>query len=240
MPAGGRLSAGIVGAFFVAPRCCAPTQCIGATAAATRKAKVIVNCFISPPIGTGLGAHPHSSRANATGQLDQLRCNNKQIIHLSFHYCSGRYFDCPSRGNSVSLHPDSVGGGRWAVGGQITVHRSPSTGEQLQYLSWLGMAAELRFLEDGRPIPKHLESPPARRNELHLFIGKGISDLRRQTDGAWLVVSNRAVFDRDHRRFVALPLIIYLLSCEPSVATRCGCSLMSSAFQLASALSTIA
>ena len=129
---------------------------------------------------------------------------------------------------------------RWAVGGQITVHRSPSTGEQLQYLSWLGMAAELRFLEDGRPIPKHLESPPARRNELHLFIGKGISDLRRQTDGAWLVVSNRAVFDRDHRRFVALPLIIYLLSCEPSVATRCGCSLMSSAFQLASALSTIA
>jgi len=123
MPAGGRLSAGIVGAFFVAPRCCAPTQCIGATAAATRKAKVIVNCFISPPIGTGLGAHPHSSRANATGQLDQLRCNNKQIIHLSFHYCSGRYFDCPSRGNSVSLHPDSVGGGRSDHRSPLTVHR---------------------------------------------------------------------------------------------------------------------
>jgi hypothetical protein len=40
-------------------------------------------------------------------------------------------------------------------------HRSPTTGEQLEYLSWLGMAAEFRFLEDRRSIPKHLESPPA-------------------------------------------------------------------------------
>jgi len=29
-----------------------------------------VSCFISPPIGTDLGARPHSSRADATGQLN--------------------------------------------------------------------------------------------------------------------------------------------------------------------------
>ena len=64
------------------------------------------------------------------------------------------------------------------------------------------MAAELRLLEDRHAITEHLESSTARWNEPHLFIGKSIPDLRRQTDGAWLVVSDCAVFDRYHRVFV--------------------------------------
>lgn len=61
------------------------------------------------------------------------------------------------------------------------------------------MSAELRFLEDRHAVAKHLEPAASRRDQFHLFTRNCITNLRRQTDGAWLVASDRAVFDRDHR-----------------------------------------
>jgi len=85
-----------------------------------------------------------------------------------------------------------------------TDHRSPITVHQLHHFARLSVAAELRFLENRHAITEHLESSTARWNELHLFVGKCIPDLRRQTDGAWLVVSDCAVFDRYHWPFVSV------------------------------------
>src|SRR5437764_6296992 len=94
IPAGGRLSVGIVGGFLspcVAGGCvaCAPTRRIGANAATPKNAIVIVNRFISPPFGTCIGARHYSSRASATGTPELLYHKSSKIIHLLLATNSG-------------------------------------------------------------------------------------------------------------------------------------------------------
>jgi hypothetical protein len=59
------------------------------------------------------------------------------------------------------------------------------------------MPAQLGFLEDWLAIHQHFESTSPRRDHLDLRAGEALLDLRRQTGGARLVVSNDAVFDAD-------------------------------------------
>lgn len=60
------------------------------------------------------------------------------------------------------------------------------------------MAAELRFLENWHAVASNLEPASARGYKLHLLGRKRATELGRQTDGPWLVVSNRTVLYRDH------------------------------------------
>jgi hypothetical protein len=71
--------------------------------------------------------------------------------------------------------------------------------EQLEHFAWLGVPTELRFFEDRHAVAMHLEPSAARRNQLYLLTRYGAANLRRQTDGAWLVISDGTVLDRDHR-----------------------------------------
>jgi len=56
----------------------------------------------------------------------------------------------------------------------------------------------LGLLEDRHTVAKHFKASTARRNELHLLLWECAANFRRQTDGTRLVVSDRAVLDRDH------------------------------------------
>jgi hypothetical protein len=78
-----------------------------------------------------------------------------------------------------------------------------SLAEQSYNFAGLGVAAKLGLLENRRTIAKHLEPSAARRDQLHLFTRKCLTNFSRQTDGAWFVVSDRAVFDRDHQSGLA-------------------------------------
>lgn len=69
--------------------------------------------------------------------------------------------------------------------------------EQTDNLALFGVPAKLRLLENGNAIARHFEPPASRRNQLYLRIRPGLPDLSRQTDGSRLIVSKRAVFDRD-------------------------------------------
>jgi hypothetical protein len=125
----------------------------------------------------------------------------------------------------------------------VTDHQSPTAShpKQLQHFARLRVTPDLRFLEDRDAVAQYFESATSRGNELHLLRRKCVANLRRQTGGAGLVASDRAVFDRDHR--LLIPSILantHCSRCPPSVATRCGASLMSSAFQFASAFNTMA
>ena len=64
-------------------------------------------------------------------------------------------------------------------------------------LAGLSVTADLRFLEDRVAVSKHLEPAPARWDQLHARVRKSLLDLGRQPGGPGLVVSERAVFDRD-------------------------------------------
>jgi hypothetical protein len=48
------------------------------------------------------------------------------------------------------------------------------------------VTSEPRLLEDRHAITQNLESAATRRNQLHLFPGQRITNLRRQTGGAGL------------------------------------------------------
>src|SRR5437016_5186869 len=69
--------------------------------------------------------------------------------------------------------------------------------EQLQYLAWPRMPIQLRLFEDRSTIPRHFEASLPGRNHLYLRTGIRRANFGRQTDGPRLVVSKRAVFDRD-------------------------------------------
>ena len=56
---------------------------------------------------------------------------------------------------------------------------------------------ELRLLEDRLAVVHYLEPSLPRRDQLHVGPGVLLPDFGRQTDGPWLVVSKRAVLDRD-------------------------------------------
>src|SRR6476661_5576157 len=68
--------------------------------------------------------------------------------------------------------------------------------------AWLGMSAELGFLEDGLSIRDHFEAPTSRRDHLQFRLRKTLSNLCRQTGGTGFVVSDDAVFDADFHRWL--------------------------------------
>jgi hypothetical protein len=57
-----------------------------------------------------------------------------------------------------------------------------------------------RFFKDRNAIAKNLESSAAGRNHLDPGIRKALLQLSRQTGGSGLIVSKRAVLDRDFHR----------------------------------------
>jgi len=61
---------------------------------------------------------------------------------------------------------------------------------------------KLRLLKDGHAIEADLEPTAARRDQLDFRIGPRFLELSRQPDGSGLIVSKRAVFDRDLHRVV--------------------------------------
>jgi hypothetical protein len=74
-------------------------------------------------------------------------------------------------------------------------------GNEFDDLMGFGVAPQLRFLVHRRTVHGDLETPAARGDELHLRGRELLLDLGRQTGGAWFVVSNGAVFDRDLHRY---------------------------------------
>jgi len=58
------------------------------------------------------------------------------------------------------------------------------------------MAAQCLLREHELAVHRHLEDPSRRLGQADLGLGEGLTDLRRQTGGARLVVSDDAVFDR--------------------------------------------
>jgi prepilin-type N-terminal cleavage/methylation domain-containing protein len=69
--------------------------------------------------------------------------------------------------------------------------------EKLDDLARLSVSMQLRFLENRRAVGSDLEPPTARRNQLNLRARPPVSELSRQTGSSGLIVSKRAVFDRD-------------------------------------------
>jgi hypothetical protein len=69
--------------------------------------------------------------------------------------------------------------------------------QQPHDFSGLRVPLQDRLLEDRRSIAHDLESAATRGDQPDVGIGEPLSDLRRQTGGAGLVVSNGAVLDRD-------------------------------------------
>jgi hypothetical protein len=64
-------------------------------------------------------------------------------------------------------------------------------------LARLRVTPDLRLLKDRLAIAHDLEPTAARRHHLDLRGREFLANRGRQTDGPWLVVSDRAVFDRD-------------------------------------------
>jgi hypothetical protein len=75
--------------------------------------------------------------------------------------------------------------------------RSVYRAQQSYDLSRHRMSSELRLLKDRRAVPRYLEASTGARAKLHVRLGKLLLELGRQPDGPGLVVSNRAVLDRD-------------------------------------------
>ena len=69
--------------------------------------------------------------------------------------------------------------------------------EQPQHFTGLRVSLEPGFLEHRRAIARHFESAALRRLQLDLGVRIPLTNLRRQTGGAWFVVSQRAILDGD-------------------------------------------
>ncbi len=67
---------------------------------------------------------------------------------------------------------------------------------RLCYLSWIGKPACLPFREDQLPIDLDLEDTVFALDQARVR-AELVAQLSRQPGGAWLVVSNNAVFDGD-------------------------------------------
>ena len=72
--------------------------------------------------------------------------------------------------------------------------------QQPDDLARVGMAVQLRLLEDRNTVTDDLEASASRRDQLDLGVGPPLFQLRRQPGSAWLVVSKRTVFDGDFHR----------------------------------------
>lgn len=69
--------------------------------------------------------------------------------------------------------------------------------DQRHDLALLRVTTQLRFLEDRLAVDAHLESTTPRRLHINRRARKPLSELGRQTGGPRLVVSNRAILDRN-------------------------------------------
>src|ERR1043166_3260360 len=95
-------------------------------------------------------------------------------------------------------------GGVTAAGGDRDSHLSPLAPDQPEHLSRLGMAPEPLLGEHELPVQRHLEHAPRGGNQLDLRLRKLAPNLRRQTGGAGLVVSNDAIGYADlHRDLIS-------------------------------------
>jgi len=61
----------------------------------------------------------------------------------------------------------------------------------------MGMTTKLGLPENRVVAEKYFEAATESRGHLDFGVGKAAFDFVRQTGGAWLIVSNHAVFDRD-------------------------------------------
>src|SRR5438046_1386866 len=73
---------------------------------------------------------------------------------------------------------------------------SARSAEQLYDFSRQRVALQLRLLEHGDAVLRHLEAAARARLEFDVCPRKVLGDLGRQTDGPRLVASKRAVFDQ--------------------------------------------
>jgi hypothetical protein len=53
------------------------------------------------------------------------------------------------------------------------------------------------FGKNAAPVDLHFKRAAGGLDQLHVDVRIGLADFGRQTGGAWLVVSDDAVFDRD-------------------------------------------
>jgi hypothetical protein len=70
------------------------------------------------------------------------------------------------------------------------------------------MTASLRLLINRDAVAQNLEASPPRRDQIDRRNRKSLANLGRQTGGPGLVVSERAVFDRDLHRGVFITVIV--------------------------------
>ena len=68
--------------------------------------------------------------------------------------------------------------------------------QQGDNLALCGMPSKLRFLINGNAVLENFETTTRTRSQTDLRVGELARKLGRQTGGPWLVVSNRAIFDR--------------------------------------------
>src|SRR6185437_14706305 len=141
----------------------------------------------------------------------------------SLYHGSLRMSNCPVR-HTVSTAPDSgvrmtgLDSKRASTAGRhknaglraagLKVMASPNrrasnataarrTLDQRHDLALLRVTTQLRFLEDRLAVDAHLESTTPRRLHINRPARKPLSELGRQTGGPRLVVSNRAILDRN-------------------------------------------
>ena len=74
------------------------------------------------------------------------------------------------------------------------------------------MTMKLRFLENRNPVTGHLEAAAAGRDQLDIRIRPFLRELSRQPGSSGLVVSKRAVFDRDLHRVTVVEELMLMRS----------------------------
>jgi hypothetical protein len=91
---------------------------------------------------------------------------------------------------------------RRRIGPDQVLEVLPSAGGAYQSdnLARLGVATKLGLLEQRGAVFRHFESPAGAGAKLDVCIGELLCELGRQPGGPGLIVSNRAVFDRDLHR----------------------------------------
>ncbi len=76
---------------------------------------------------------------------------------------------------------------------------------EAQYLSGFCMPSQLLLGEEQRPVHSDLEHPARPLHQLDPSPRMGLLDFRLQTGGAWTIVSNDAILNRDfHMKTLSL------------------------------------
>ena len=157
-------------------------------------------------IDTAISVHPYTSTVGATSTTDaDLR---KRIYCNELHFAAVGSLAKRVRTSGIVCHLART----WTPHGALTILAAPLNdpslqpachplfvdAQELQHLAGLGVTPQLRLLEDRHAVTHDLESATTGWKELHLFSRQRVANLRRQTGGARLVASDRAVLDRDH------------------------------------------